>query len=49
MDDKRFAAISSALRKKGFRLHCINTARGNPKAPMLILIEKTTRREVARL
>ena len=49
MDDRRFATISAALRKKGFRLHCINTARGNPKAPVLILIEKATRREVARL
>ena len=47
-DDKRFAAISASLRRKGFRLRCINTARGNVKAPVLILIEKATRREVGR-
>lgn len=49
MDDKRFATISAHLRKKGFYLRCINTARGNPKAPALILIDKATKREVARL
>lgn len=48
MDDKRFAAISASLRQKGLRMRCINTARGNVKAPVLILIEKATRREVAR-
>lgn len=48
-DDKRFATISAHLRKKGFQLRCINTARGNVKAPVLVLIEKATKREVGRI
>ncbi|WP_181180710.1 hypothetical protein [Mesorhizobium sp. B2-4-6] len=48
-DDKRFAAISASLRRKGFRLRSINTARGNPHAPVLILIEEATRREIGRV
>jgi len=47
-DDKRFGKISACLRKKGFRLRCLNTGASNPRAPVVILIEKATRREVGR-
>ncbi|MGX9145877.1 hypothetical protein [Mesorhizobium sp. 128a] len=47
-DDKRFGKISASLRKKGFRLRCLNTGASNPKVPVVILIEKATGREVGR-
>lgn len=47
--DRRFAAIIATLRQKGFLLRCLNTGAGNPRAPVVILIEKATRRELGRI
>jgi len=46
--DRRFAIISTWLRRRGFRLRTLHTGSGNPREPVCILIEKATGREVAR-
>ena len=47
-DDRRFARICAWLKQHGMCLRCLNTARSAKQKPILILVDKKTKREVAR-